>query len=46
MTALDGRRQVSGSASGRDPGQLGADLAATLLDQGAEAILREIRTPV
>jgi hydroxymethylbilane synthase len=43
VTALDGRRQVSGSASGRDPGQLGADLAATLLARGAGKILASIR---
>jgi hydroxymethylbilane synthase len=45
VTSLDGARQVAGSATGADPRQLGADLAATLLDQGAGAILREIRTP-
>ncbi|HEY2287689.1 MAG TPA: hydroxymethylbilane synthase, partial [Streptosporangiaceae bacterium] len=43
VTALDGRRQVHGSATGTDPEQLGAALAATLLDQGAGQILAEIR---
>jgi hydroxymethylbilane synthase len=46
VTSLDGSKQVAGTATGADPRMLGADLAATLLDQGAEAILREIRTPV
>jgi hydroxymethylbilane synthase len=46
VTSLDGTQQVAGTATGADPRQLGADLAATLLDQGAEAILREIRAPV
>src|ERR1700722_13135657 len=45
VTSLDGRRQVTGSAAGTDPEQLGAALAAILLDQGAGAILAEIRTP-
>jgi hydroxymethylbilane synthase len=44
VTALDGRRQVTGSATGTDPEQLGAALAATLLDRGAGQILAEIRT--
>ena len=44
VTALDGRRQVTGSATGTDPEQLGAALAATLLDQGAGQILAGIRT--
>ncbi len=43
VTALDGRSQVSGSASGRDPEQLGTDLASTLLARGAEKILASIR---
>jgi hydroxymethylbilane synthase len=46
VTSLDGRRQVSGSATGDDPEQLGAALAATLLARGAGEILRDIRTPV
>jgi hydroxymethylbilane synthase len=45
VTSLDGRRQVAGSATGTDPEQLGADLAATLLSQGAGEILAEIRPP-
>jgi hydroxymethylbilane synthase len=45
VTSLDGRRQVTGSATGADPEQLGAALAATLLSQGAGQILAEIRVP-
>jgi hydroxymethylbilane synthase len=45
VTSLDGRRQVTGTATGADPEQLGAALAATLLSQGAGQILAEIRTP-
>jgi hydroxymethylbilane synthase len=45
VTSLDGRRQVTGSATGADPEQLGAALAATLLSQGAGQILAEIRAP-
>jgi hydroxymethylbilane synthase len=43
VTSLDGRRQVSATAAGTDPEQLGADLAATLLHRGAGQILAEIR---
>jgi hydroxymethylbilane synthase len=46
VTSLDGARRVVGSASGTDPDQVGGALARSLLDQGAEAILREIRAPV
>jgi hydroxymethylbilane synthase len=45
VTSLDGRRQLTATAAGDDPEQLGADLAATLLSQGAGRILAEIRTP-
>ncbi|HEY6480773.1 MAG TPA: hydroxymethylbilane synthase [Streptosporangiaceae bacterium] len=45
VTSLDGRRQLTATAAGDDPEQLGADLAATLLGQGAGQILAEIRTP-
>jgi hydroxymethylbilane synthase len=45
VTSLDGRRQVTATATGDDPEQLGAALAATLLGQGAGQILAEIRTP-
>ena len=45
VTSLDGRRQLTATAAGTDPEQLGADLAATLLKQGAGQILAEIRTP-
>jgi hydroxymethylbilane synthase len=43
VTSLDGRRQLTATAAGTDPEQLGADLAATLLHQGAGQILAEIR---
>jgi hydroxymethylbilane synthase len=43
VTSLDGRRQVAGSATGTDPEQLGAVLAATLISQGAGQILAAIR---
>ena len=45
VTSLDGRHQVTGSAAGTDPEQLGAALAATLLERGAGQILAEIRPP-
>jgi hydroxymethylbilane synthase len=43
VTSLDGRRQLTATAAGTDPEQLGADLAAMLLHQGAGQILAEIR---
>jgi hydroxymethylbilane synthase len=43
VTSLDGGRQVTAAATGTDPEQLGAALAATLLRQGAGQILAEIR---
>jgi hydroxymethylbilane synthase len=50
VTSLDGTRRVSGSASGpaagTGPQQLGAELAAQLLADGAGEILREIRAAV
>jgi hydroxymethylbilane synthase len=46
VTSLDGTRRVCGSASATDPEQLGRTLACSLLERGAEAILREIRAPV
>jgi hydroxymethylbilane synthase len=45
VTSLDGQQQVCGSATGTDPERLGAALAATLLERGAETILRQIREP-
>ena len=45
VTSLDGRRQLTAAATGAEPEQLGADLAATLLSDGAGQILAEIRTP-
>jgi hydroxymethylbilane synthase len=46
VTSLDGRQQVRASATGTDPERLGATLAGTLLERGAETILREIREPI
>lgn len=46
VTSLDGTKRVSASATGTDPQLLGATLAATLLERGAEAILRQIRVTV
>jgi hydroxymethylbilane synthase len=46
VTSLDGTRRVSGSAAGASPEQLGRDLAATLLEDGAAAILGDIRGDV
>jgi hydroxymethylbilane synthase len=50
VTSLDGTRRVSGSASGpaagAGPQQLGCELAAQLLADGAGEILREIRATV
>ncbi len=43
VTSLDGTKRVSGSAAGADPQQLGMALAHTMMDRGAEEILREIR---
>jgi hydroxymethylbilane synthase len=46
VTSLDGTRRVSDSAVGTDPEQLGRALARTMLEHGAEEILREIRAAV
>ncbi len=43
VTSLDGTKRVSASATGADAQLLGATLARTMLEQGAEAILRQIR---
>lgn len=45
VTSLDGARRVAGSLSGSvdEPEKLGAALAEELIDQGAHAILDEIR---
>ena len=45
VTSLDGRRQLTATAAGTDPEQLGTDLAATLVSRGAGQILAEIRVP-
>ena len=46
VTSLDGAKRVSDSATGRDPEQLGRDLARKMLECGASAILGEIRATV
>jgi hydroxymethylbilane synthase len=46
VTSLDGTRCVQDSATGTDPEQLGRTLAQTMLGNGAEPILREIRATV
>ena len=45
VTSLDGRERVSGSVTGTDPEATGAALAAALREQGADAILDQIREP-
>jgi hydroxymethylbilane synthase len=46
VTSLDGCTRVSSVVTGDDPERLGANLAGTLREQGAEEILRQIREPV
>lgn len=46
VTSLDGTQRVVSSTTGADPQLLGAALARTMLEQGAEAILRQIRVTV
>jgi hydroxymethylbilane synthase len=46
VTSLDGTAQVTGSAAGTHPQQLGFDLAQAMLARGAGAILAGIRAPV
>lgn len=46
VTSLDGTQRVSASAAGADAQLLGTTLARTMLEQGAEAILRQIRVTV
>jgi hydroxymethylbilane synthase len=43
VTSLDGRQRVTGTVTGSDPEATGRDLAGLLRDQGAAAILDEIR---
>jgi hydroxymethylbilane synthase len=45
VTSLDGRETVTGTGRGTDPEAVGAALAATLRDGGADAILDAIREP-
>ncbi|MGQ0773325.1 MAG: hydroxymethylbilane synthase [Pseudonocardiales bacterium] len=46
VTSLDGTQRVFASATGADAQMLGETLACTMLERGAEAILRQIRAPV
>ena len=46
VTSLDGTQRVFSSATGADAQLLGETLAHTMLEQGAEAILRQIRVTV
>jgi len=46
VTSLDGTQRVFASATGADAEILGETLACTLLERGAEAILRQIRLSV
>jgi porphobilinogen deaminase len=46
VTSLDGTKRVFDSATGTDPERLGQTLAQTMLEHGAETILREIRATV
>jgi hydroxymethylbilane synthase len=46
VTSPDGRERVRATATGDEPQSLGACLARTLRERGAEAILRKIREPV
>ena len=45
VTSIDGTEQASGAVSGTDPEATGATLAAVLRQQGADAILDQIRAP-
>lgn len=45
VTSLDGRRQVTGTATGADPESTGVKLAGLLRAKGADAILDGIREP-
>jgi hydroxymethylbilane synthase len=43
VTSLDGTQRVFASAAGADAQLLGETLARTMLERGAEVILRQIR---
>jgi hydroxymethylbilane synthase len=45
VTSLDGRQRVTGTLTGTDPEEVGAELAAILRGRGADAILDQIREP-
>jgi hydroxymethylbilane synthase len=46
VTSLDGTAQITDSATGANPQQLGSELAHAMLARGAGAILSGIRAPV
>jgi hydroxymethylbilane synthase len=46
VTSLDGRSRVDASGTGVDPEAVGAALAATLRERGADAILDQVRDRV
>jgi hydroxymethylbilane synthase len=46
VTSLDGRSRVDASGTGVDPEAVGAALAATLRERGADAILNHVRDRV
>jgi hydroxymethylbilane synthase len=43
VTSLDGQRKVVGSVTGTGPESTGSELAARLMDRGADAILDQVR---
>ena len=45
VTSLDGRARVAATGTGADPEAVGASLASALREQGADAILDQIRQP-
>jgi len=45
VTSLDGRARVAATGAGADPEAVGASLALALREQGADAILDQIRQP-
>jgi hydroxymethylbilane synthase len=45
VTSLDGRARVEATITGKDPEAVGASLASTLRERGADAILDQIREP-
>jgi hydroxymethylbilane synthase len=45
VTSLDGRARIAGTVTGADPEAVGAALASTLRERGADMILDQIREP-